>query len=321
MLVLFYFYELGYSPFEVASLFLFYEVFGIVTNLVGGFLAARRGLKFTLFAGLSVQVVALCMLGLAPEAWLVVPYVMAAQALSGIAKDLTKMSSKSAVKLVAPEGESSLYRWVAVLTGSKNALKGVGFFLGGVLLTLTSFGTAMLLLAAMVGGSSGPHRDPHARRPRRDGRHGSLSPHVLQRPGDQPARGSTGVPLRVPRRLVRRRAPRLPPDRARLELLGGGHLPRDLGHRLRHRAGAGAAVRRRAIRTPAGSSPTAATATYLAFVMAVFPAAIAIALGAGIDPTLVAGGRPHRLRGRLRRQQRGPLLPDPVLRARTTSWR
>ncbi|MBA2523038.1 MAG: organoarsenical effux MFS transporter ArsJ [Solirubrobacterales bacterium] len=151
MLVLFYFYELGYSPLEVASLFLFYEVFGIVTNLVGGWIAARLGLKTTLFMGLGIQIVALSMLGLAPEAWLVVAYVMAAQALSGIAKDLTKMSSKSAVKLVVPAGsESSLYRWVALLTGSKNALKGVGFFLGGLLLTLVGFQTAMLALASMV---------------------------------------------------------------------------------------------------------------------------------------------------------------------------
>ena len=151
MLVLFYFFELGYTPFEVASLFLFYEFFGIVTNLVGGWLAARVGLKSTLFMGLGTQIVALSLLAFAPDAWLVVPYVMAAQALSGIAKDLTKMSSKSAVKLVVPEGEdSTLYRWVAILTGSKNALKGVGFFLGGLLLTLTSFQTAMAILAVMV---------------------------------------------------------------------------------------------------------------------------------------------------------------------------
>ncbi len=151
MLVLFYFYELGYSPLQVASLFLFYEFFGIVTNLVGGWLAARLGLKWTLFMGLGIQIAALGMLGAVPEAWLVVPFVMAAQALSGIAKDLTKMSSKSAVKLIAPEGDgSSLYRLVAILTGSKNALKGVGFFVGGLLLTLTSFQTAMLILALMV---------------------------------------------------------------------------------------------------------------------------------------------------------------------------
>ena len=153
-LVLFYFYQRGYSPFAVASLFLFYELFGIVTNLVGGWLAARLGLKSTLFMGLGTQAFALAMLALVPQAWLVVPYVMASQAFSGIAKDLTKMSSKSAVKLVVNEGEdSALYRWVAILTGSKNALKGVGFFLGGLLLTLMGFQTAALLLAAVVLGS------------------------------------------------------------------------------------------------------------------------------------------------------------------------
>lgn len=151
MLVLFYFYQLGYTPFEVASLFVFYEVFGIITNLVGGWIAAKLGLKTTLFGGLSIQILALAMLGLAPETWLVVPYVMASQALSGIAKDLTKMSSKSAVKLVVPEdSESSLFKWVAVLTGSKNALKGVGFFVGGLLLTLAGFQTSMLILVAMI---------------------------------------------------------------------------------------------------------------------------------------------------------------------------
>lgn len=152
VLVLFYFYELGYTPFEVASLFLFYEVFGIVTNLVGGFVAARFGLRTTLIGGLATQLIALSMLAFAPDAWLVVPYVMVAQALSGIAKDLTKMSSKSAVKLVVPEGASdTLFRWVAILTGSKNALKGVGFFLGGMLLTLIGFQSAVLVLIALVG--------------------------------------------------------------------------------------------------------------------------------------------------------------------------
>ncbi len=150
-LVLFYFDQLGYTPLQVASLFVLYEIAGIVTNLVGGWLAARLGLKITLFMGLAVQVLALLMLGFAPASLLVVPYVMASQALSGIAKDLTKMSSKSAVKLVVPEGDqSSLYRWVAILTGSKNALKGVGFFLGGLLLTLFGFQTAALALAALV---------------------------------------------------------------------------------------------------------------------------------------------------------------------------
>ncbi|MHB8241486.1 MAG: organoarsenical effux MFS transporter ArsJ [Solirubrobacteraceae bacterium] len=150
-LVLFYFDRLGYSPLQVASLFVLYEIAGVVTNLVGGWLAARAGLKSTLFMGLAVQVLALAMLGLAPVSLLVVPYVMASQAFSGIAKDLSKMSSKSAVKLVAPAGDgSSLYRWVAALTGSKNALKGVGFFLGAALLTLVGFRAALLMLAAMT---------------------------------------------------------------------------------------------------------------------------------------------------------------------------
>ncbi|HXD55097.1 MAG TPA: organoarsenical effux MFS transporter ArsJ [Solirubrobacteraceae bacterium] len=150
-LVLFYFDRLGYSPLQVASLFVLYEIAGVLTNLFGGWLAARRGLKVSLFLGLAVQVAALLMLGLAPASLLVVPFVMASQALSGIAKDLTKMSSKSAVKLVAPEGdESALYRWVAALTGSKNALKGIGFFLGGLLLSTVGFRAATLLMAGLT---------------------------------------------------------------------------------------------------------------------------------------------------------------------------
>jgi MFS family permease len=151
LLVLFFFYERGYSAIEVASLFLFYELFGVVTNLVGGWLAARLGLKFTLFSGLGVQLVALGMLAVAPDSLLVVAYVMVAQALSGIAKDLTKMSSKSAIKLVVPQDASSqLYRWVSILTGSKNALKGVGFFVGGLLLTTVGFRTGLVVLMGLV---------------------------------------------------------------------------------------------------------------------------------------------------------------------------
>jgi len=152
VLVLFYFYERGYSPIEVAVLFIFYEVFGIVTNLVGGWLAARFGLRTTLLMGLGTQLVALLMLALVPQAWLVVAWVMISQALSGIAKDLTKMSSKSAVKLVVPEDDpGALYRWVTILTGSKNALKGVGFFIGGLLLTTIGFQPALIVLAVMIG--------------------------------------------------------------------------------------------------------------------------------------------------------------------------
>ncbi|MBT7943982.1 MAG: organoarsenical effux MFS transporter ArsJ [Alphaproteobacteria bacterium] len=151
MLVLLHFYSLGYSPFEIALLFLFYEFFGIVTNLVGGWIGARMGLKVTLFAGLALQIIALSILALFDPTWGVwqgVAYVMGAQALSGIAKDLTKMSSKSAVKVLVPEGEhGQLFKWVAVLTGSKNALKGLGFFLGGLLLAGLGFSVALFAMA------------------------------------------------------------------------------------------------------------------------------------------------------------------------------
>jgi MFS family permease len=152
VLVLFYFYQLGYSPLQVASLFLFYEIFGVLTNLFGGWIAARWGLKSTLVGGLCLQIGALLMLALAPAAWFVVPYVMVSQAVSGVAKDLTKMSSKSAVKMIVPSGASDvLFKWVAVLTGSKNALKGVGFFLGGLMLSTIGFRPALIILSVFVG--------------------------------------------------------------------------------------------------------------------------------------------------------------------------
>jgi hypothetical protein len=151
MLVLFYFYQLGYSAFQVASLFLFYEIFGIITNLAGGLIASRFGLKTTLFMGLGTQLAGLSMLAFMPASGLTVAWVMVSQALSGIAKDLTKMSSKSAVKLVAGDTEGRLYRWVALLTGSKNALKGVGFFVGSLLLSLVGFQASVGALMGVVG--------------------------------------------------------------------------------------------------------------------------------------------------------------------------
>jgi predicted MFS family arabinose efflux permease len=150
MLVVLHFHTLGYSPLQIALLFLFYELFGVVTNLVGGWLGARLGLNRTMNLGLALQVVALAML-LLPTPSLTVAWVMAAQALSGIAKDLNKMSAKSAIKLLIPgEAQGALYRWVALLTGSKNALKGVGFFLGGALLSVLGFRLAVGVMAAML---------------------------------------------------------------------------------------------------------------------------------------------------------------------------
>ncbi len=150
MLVVLHFYQLGFSPLAIASLFLFYELFGVITNLVGGWLGARIGLNKTMNIGLLLQVVALSML-LVPTAMLTVVWVMAAQAMSGIAKDLNKMSAKSSLKLLLPEdAQGALYQWVAILTGSKNALKGVGFFLGGLLLAQLGFQGAVGSMAAVL---------------------------------------------------------------------------------------------------------------------------------------------------------------------------
>ncbi|MDE5101945.1 MAG: organoarsenical effux MFS transporter ArsJ [Trichodesmium sp. St19_bin2] len=151
MLVLLYFYQIGYSPLEIAFLFLFYEVFGIFTNFFGGWIGSQLGLRVTLYSGIGLQIFALILLSwvnLDWVQWLAVFYVMVAQAFSGIAKDLTKMSSKSAIRLVVPQdAQSSLFKWVAVLTGSKNALKGAGFFVGSALLTLFGFVHALWIMA------------------------------------------------------------------------------------------------------------------------------------------------------------------------------
>ncbi len=151
MLVLLHFNELGYSAVSIAFLFLAYEFMGILTNLLGGWVGSRRGLNRTLVAGLGLQVVALSALTFERadwQRWVSVAFVMAAQALSGVAKDLTKMSSKSAVKTVA--GDGSLFRLVAILTGSKNALKGVGFFLGASLLAWIGYDRALWSMAAAL---------------------------------------------------------------------------------------------------------------------------------------------------------------------------
>jgi predicted MFS family arabinose efflux permease len=147
MLVILHFHQLGYSPLQIALLFLFYEFFGIVTNLIGGWFGAHFGLNKTMNIGLALQVLALAML-LVPSTLLSVTWVMAAQGLSGIAKDLNKMSAKSSIKVLIPSGTgNTLYRWVAILTGSKNTLKGLGFFLGAILLNLIGFKGAIALMA------------------------------------------------------------------------------------------------------------------------------------------------------------------------------
>ena len=153
MLVLLHFHTLGFSPVQLAYLFVLYEIAGVVTNLSAGWVAARFGLTVTLYAGLALQVVALSALAQLDPAWGItasVVFVMLVQGLSGVAKDLAKMSSKSAVKILAPTEGGGLFRWVAILTGSKNAVKGSGFLLGAALLAVFGFIPSVLTMAAIL---------------------------------------------------------------------------------------------------------------------------------------------------------------------------
>ncbi|MBY8977134.1 organoarsenical effux MFS transporter ArsJ [Rhodobacteraceae bacterium NNCM2] len=154
MLVLLHFHTLGFTPVQLAYLFVLYEFAGMVTNLSAGWIAARFGLTSTLYAGLAIQVVALIALAMLDPAWsitLSVAYVMVVQGASGVAKDLAKMSSKSAVKVLAPTENGGLFKWVAVLTGSKNAVKGFGFLLGAALLATAGFVWSVLVMAVVLG--------------------------------------------------------------------------------------------------------------------------------------------------------------------------
>ena len=153
MLVLLHFHKLGFTPVQLAYLFVLYEIAGMVTNLSAGWIAARFGMTSTLYAGLGLQVIALVALAQLDPSWAVglsVAYVMAVQGASGVAKDLAKMSSKSAVKILAPAAQGGLFRWVAILTGSKNAVKGLGFLMGAALLATLGFGWAVLAMAAVL---------------------------------------------------------------------------------------------------------------------------------------------------------------------------
>jgi MFS family permease len=153
MLVLLHFYQLGYSPFTLAFLFLLYEAAGVVANLVGGWLATRYGIARMLAVGLGTQITGFLMLSALSPDWTVaasVAWVVGAQGLCGVAKDLTKTASKSAIKLTAGQASGRLFKWVAFFTGSKNAMKGIGFFLGGVLLQALGFTHALWAMAAML---------------------------------------------------------------------------------------------------------------------------------------------------------------------------
>jgi MFS family permease len=153
MLVLLHFYRLGYSPFTLAFLFLLYEAMGVVANLIGGWLATRYGIQRMLVVGLATQITGFGLLSALSPSWTVVmsvAWVVLAQGVCGVAKDLTKTASKSAIKLTAGSASGQLFKWVAFFTGSKNAMKGVGFFLGGLLLQVLGFQHALWAMAALL---------------------------------------------------------------------------------------------------------------------------------------------------------------------------
>ncbi len=153
MLVLFHFYQLGYTPFTLAFLFLLYETAGIIANLGGGWLASRFGIPRMLAVGQSLQIAGLLMLSALDPGWTAaasVAWVVVAQGIAGVAKDVTKTASKSAIKATSAEGSSQLFRWVAWFTGSKNAMKGIGFFVGGLLLDLVGFRASLWLMAGLL---------------------------------------------------------------------------------------------------------------------------------------------------------------------------
>ena len=153
MLVLLHFYALGYTPFMLASLFLLYETAGIFANLGGGWLATRFGIPRMLAIGLVLQIAGLLMLSVLDPGWgaaLSVAWAVIAQGISGVAKDVTKTASKSAIKATSEGGNGQLFKWVAWFTGSKNAMKGFGFFAGGLLLETVGFRPALWLMAAML---------------------------------------------------------------------------------------------------------------------------------------------------------------------------
>ena len=153
MLVLMHFFRLGYSPFTLSFLFLLYEAAGVAANLIGGWLATRFGIARMLAVGLTTQIAGFLLLSAVSPKWTAavsVAWVVLAQGVCGIAKDLTKTASKSAIKLTAGDGAGQLFRWVAWFTGSKNAMKGVGFFMGGLLLDQLGFKGSLWLMAALL---------------------------------------------------------------------------------------------------------------------------------------------------------------------------
>lgn len=150
MLVLFHYYTLGYNALDLAIVFMLYELFGVIINLIGGQLANRVGLLNSMRIGIGLQIITLIALAIPdiiPAPW----YVMLFQGFAGIAKDITKISAKSAITTISQHTSHGLFRIIAAVTGAKNTLKGVGFFVGGLLLVSFDMRTALIVLAVCVG--------------------------------------------------------------------------------------------------------------------------------------------------------------------------
>ena len=149
MIVLLHFFHLGFSPLSLAFLFLLYELVGVITNLVGGWFASFYGIKRMFTFGVLLQIFGLFFLSFYSPSWEIyssIIWVMIAQGISGIAKDISKTSSKSAIKIVSGDGKGILFKWVSWFTGLKNASKGLGFFVGSLLIEIIGFQYSLYIL-------------------------------------------------------------------------------------------------------------------------------------------------------------------------------
>ncbi len=154
MLVLLHFFQRGVGPLALASLFVVYEAAGIIANLGGGWLSVRFGLRRMIMAGIVLQICGLLGLAVMPQALspaAAIIWIICAQGLCGIAKDFTKTASKTAVKLTGSHSRTGLFRWIAWFTGSKNAMKGAGFFAGALGLSVIGMQATLLVMAVMLG--------------------------------------------------------------------------------------------------------------------------------------------------------------------------
>ena len=154
MIVLLHAYNKSFSALQVSVTFTLYELAGVVTNLAAGLLGSKWGIKYTLLGGLALQLVAIGLLFGWQDDWTQVQaiiYVTVAQMFAGVAKDLTKLGGKTVTKLVTPDEQSTkLFKLVSLLTGWKNSLKGVGYFLGSALLQLGGYYCALGVMMALI---------------------------------------------------------------------------------------------------------------------------------------------------------------------------